>query len=103
MKNVQTDVRGPGHQGLTTCGQRFGQEKQLWAIEKPKLDNAGQLGDSCSPDPEDLEFKETMKNARRHVGLRMKSAMPCEVKNHQCREICGEESDESQIKACMHR
>ena len=38
-------------------------EKQKWAIEKPKLDNRGKLRGIYFVDPEDKEFKETIRNA----------------------------------------
>ena len=40
-------------------------KKQKWTIEKPKLDNAGKLRGIYFIDPEDAEFKETMKNAQK--------------------------------------
>ena len=42
-------------------------EKQKWSNEKPKLDNAGRLRRIYFIDPEDKEFKETMRNARRKL------------------------------------
>ena len=39
-------------------------EKQKWAIEKPKLDNARRLRGIYFTDPEDKEFKENIRNAR---------------------------------------
>ena len=39
-------------------------EKQKWSHEKPKLDNARKLRGIYFIDPEDKEFKETIKNAR---------------------------------------
>ena len=39
-------------------------EKNKWAIEKPKLDNARRLRGIYFIDPEHKEFKETIKNAR---------------------------------------
>ena len=41
-------------------------EKQKWAIEQPKLDNAGRLRGIYFIDPEDKEFKETIRNARKN-------------------------------------
>ena len=38
--------------------------KQRWTIEKPKLDNAGQLRVIFFLEPDDEEFKLTMKAAR---------------------------------------
>ena len=40
-------------------------EKHKWSIEKPKLDNARRLRGIYFIDPEDVEFKEIIKNARR--------------------------------------
>ena len=54
-------------------------EKHKWAIEKPKLDNARRLRGIYFIDPEDKEFKETMKNARRKLETPMAPAMPCKT------------------------
>ena len=40
-------------------------EKQEWAKEKPKLDDARKLKGIYFIDPEDGEYKETIKNAWR--------------------------------------
>ena len=37
-------------------------EKQKWSTEKPKLDNARRLRGISFTDPEDKEFKETIRN-----------------------------------------
>ena len=42
-------------------------EKQKWAIEKPKLDNARRSRVVYFIDPDDGEFKRMMKNARRKL------------------------------------
>ena len=42
--------------------------KQKWFTERPKLDNASRLRGTYSIDPEDEEFKHTMKNACRRLG-----------------------------------
>ena len=52
------------------------QEKQEWAIEKPKLGNARRLIGICFIDPDDVQFKETVKNARKKLELPMEAAMP---------------------------
>ena len=39
-------------------------EKQKWAIEKPKLDNARKLRGIYFIDADDGEFKDILKNAR---------------------------------------
>ena len=53
--------------------------KQRWAIEKPKLDNARQLRGVFFIEPNDEEFKLTMKAARRKLKVPMPAAMPCKI------------------------
>ena len=43
-------------------------EKQKWSHEKLHLDNARKLRGIYFIDPEDKEFKETIKNARKKIG-----------------------------------
>ena len=50
-------------------------EKQKWSNEKPKLDNARILRGIYFIDPEDKEFKETIKNARKKLETPMAPAM----------------------------
>ena len=50
-------------------------EKQKWAIEKPKLDNARKLRGIYYIDPDDGEFKDIMKNARRKLEVPKPAAM----------------------------
>ena len=40
-------------------------KKHEWAFEKPKLDNARRLRGIYFTDPEDKEFKESIRNARK--------------------------------------
>ena len=54
-------------------------EKQKWAVEKPKLENARRLRGIYFIDPEDEEFKFTMKNTRRKWEIQMQAAMPCKT------------------------
>ena len=54
-------------------------EKQKWSIEKQKLDNARRLRGIYFIDPEDMEFKETTKNARKKLATPMPPAMPCKI------------------------
>ena len=42
-------------------------EKQKWSDEEPELDNARRLRGIYFIDPEDKEFKETIKNARKKL------------------------------------
>ena len=54
-------------------------EKQICSNEKPQLDNARRLRGIFFSDPEDTEFKETIKNARKKLETPMASAMPCKT------------------------
>ena len=54
-------------------------EKQKLAIEKPELDNARKLRSIHFIDPDDGEFKDVMKNARRMLEVPMPAAMPCKL------------------------
>ena len=53
--------------------------KQEWAIEKPKLENARQSRGIFFIQPDDEEFKHTLKNARRKLEIPMPAAMPCKT------------------------
>ena len=53
--------------------------KQRWAIQKPKLENARQLRGIFFTEPNDEEFKLTMKSARRKLEVPMPAAMPCKT------------------------
>ena len=53
-------------------------EKQKWSIEKPKLD-AGRSRGIYFIDPEDKEFKETIKNARKKLETSVAPVMPCKT------------------------
>ena len=53
--------------------------KQKWDIQKPKLDNARQFRGIFFLEPEDEEFKQTMKNARRKLEIPMPAAMLCKI------------------------
>ena len=73
---------------LIMCGLRFGpacrqqlrkKEKQEWAIEKPKIDDSRRLIGNYFIDPEDGEYKETIKNSRKKLEIPMEAAMPCEM------------------------
>ena len=53
--------------------------KQRWAIEKPKLKNARQLRGIFFIEPNDEEFRLTMKAARKKLEVPMPTAMPCKI------------------------
>ena len=50
-------------------------------MKKPKLDNARRLRGIYFIDPEDKEFKETIRNARKKLKTPMAPAMPCKTCN----------------------
>ena len=54
-------------------------EKQKWSNEKFHLENARKLRGIMFIDPEDKEFKETIKNARMKLETSTAPAMPCNV------------------------
>ena len=54
-------------------------EKQKWSEEKLHLKNARKLRGIYFIDPEDKEFKETIKNARKKLETSVVPAMPCKI------------------------
>ena len=90
------DLRGNKQpQDPTTYGQwqhmsdaAKSKEKQKWAIVKPMLDNARQLRGIFFIEPEDDQFKHTMKNARRKLEIPMPAAMPCKTPTNCRGETC---------------
>ena len=54
-------------------------EKHKWSNEQPKLDNARKLRGIYFIDPENKEFKETIKNARKKLETPMAPAVPCKA------------------------
>ena len=75
--------------------------KQKWAIEKPKLDNARQMRGIFFIEPEDEEFKHTMKNARRKLEIPMPAAMPCKTLAHCRGENCRSIAKRKTKEACI--
>ena len=59
-------------------------EKQKWSEEKFHLENARKLRGICFIDPEDKEFKETIKNARKKLETSVAPAMPCKIMKKNC-------------------
>ena len=63
-------------------------EKQKWSTwESSHLDNARKLRGIYFIDPEDKEFKETIKNARKKLETPVAPAMPCKISKH--KKNCG--------------
>ena len=54
-------------------------EKQKWSNEKIHLENARKLRGIHFIDPEDKEFKEAIKNARKKLETSVALAMPCKI------------------------
>ena len=73
-------------------------EKQKWAEEKIHLDNARKLRGIYFVDPEEKEYKETIKNARKKLETSVAPAMPCKIMKN-----CGSGgSDKNKTKlACI--
>ena len=59
-------------------------EKQKWSNEKLHLENARKLRRIYFNDPEDKEFKETTKNARKKLETSVALAMPCKIMKKNC-------------------
>ena len=74
-------------------------EKQKWSNEVLHLENARRLRGIYFIDPEDKEFKETIKNARKKLETSVAPAMPCKI----MKKNCGSGgSDENKTKlACI--
>ena len=60
------------------------EEKQKWSEEKLHLENARKLRGIYFIDPEDTEFKETIKNARKKLETSVAPAMPCKITKKNC-------------------
>ena len=77
-------------------------EKHKWSDEKPKLDNATRLRGIYFIDPEDKEFKETLKKARRKLETSMAPAMLCKTsKNSQHGATRGKTNEIKSKLACI--
>ena len=76
-------------------------EKEKWSNEKLHLGNARKLRGIYFIDPEDKEFKETIKNARKKLEAPMAPVMPCKISKNN--KKCGNgESNKIKTKlACI--
>ena len=73
-------------------------EKQKWSEEKLHLENARKLRGIYFIDPEDTEFKETIKNARKKLETSVAPAMPCKIMKN-----CGSgASNKIKDKTCVY-
>ena len=62
-------------------------------MKKPKLDNARRLRGIHFTDPEDKEFKETIKNARKKLETPVGPAMPCKTSKNSQYVVTGGQSN----------
>ena len=76
-------------------------ERHKWSDEKPKLDNARKLRGIYFIDPEDKEFNETIKNARKKLETPMAPAMPCTSKTCQHWVTRGKTNEIKSKLACI--
>ena len=52
-------------------------EKRHWTMDKPKLDRARKFSGIYNIDPNEMDFKDPMKHARKKLELPLESSMPC--------------------------
>ena len=77
-------------------------ERQKWSHEKPKLSSARRLRGIYFIDPEDKEFKETIKNARKKLDTPTAPAMPCKTSKKSQHGVTRGKSNEIKSKfACI--
>ena len=77
-------------------------EKHQWSNEQPKLDNARRLRWIYFIDPEDKEFKETIRNARKKLETPMALATLCKTNKKSKRgETRGKSNDFKSQFACI--
>ena len=76
-------------------------EKQKWSNENLHLNNARKLRGIYFIDPEDKEFKETIKKARKKLETPMAPAMPCKISKNN--KNCGncQSNDVKSKLACI--
>ena len=96
-KNLQKDTGGPTRKQLTSRPDHLWpeiwktmgkiaklKERQKWSNEKIHLENAQKLREIHFIDPEDKEFKETIKYAREKLETPIAPAMPCNIVKKNC-------------------
>ena len=78
-KTAYIQARSFMARNLETMGKKKLKEKQKWLHEKLHLENARKLRGIYFIDPEDKEFKETIKNARKKLETSVAPATPCKI------------------------
>ena len=84
---------------MSKAAQR--KEKQEWAVDKPKLGHARKLRGIYFIDPEEAEFKGTIKNARKKLEESMEPPVPCKIKCVQSQETCRKSDTHRSKHACI--
>ena len=104
----ETDKKTKQPPGQTLCGQKCGNISQSIKTRKsglsrnPKLDNARRLRGIYFIDPEDEQFKLTIKNAQRKLEIPMPAAMPCKTSLcRSSRETCRTVGEHKTKYACV--
>ena len=111
-KKLLTDILGPGrdwrenslHSGWIIHGQSYERKwesaklkgKQKWSEEKIHVDNARKLRGIYFIDPEDTEFKENIKNARKKLETSLAPFFFCQNYEEELWEWC------NKIKQNLH-
>ena len=84
---------------MSKAAQR--KEKQEWAIEKPKLDNARRLSGIYFSGLDDVKCKETVKNVQKIFICRWKQLCLCKVGKTECKETCARPEPKKSKYACI--
>ena len=74
------------------------EEKQKWSNEKLHLESARKLRRIYFIDPEDKEFKETIKNARKNLETPVAPAMLCKMSKNSQNSVTRVKSNEIKSK-----
>ena len=84
------------------CRKKYRQKaKRHWTLKKSKFDNAQTWTGIYHIDPNDMKFKDTMKNARKKLEVPLGSAMPCESSNQQGAALCAHNKSRKSRFACI--
>ena len=70
-------------------------------LKKPKLDNARRLRGTYFICPDDEEFEDIRKNARRKFEIPLSAAMPCKLQRDKYRETCRTVEEHKTKYACI--
>ena len=76
-------------------------EKQNWASEKRELENVRKLQDISFIDPEDKEFADIIKNARKKLEVQTASAVPCKRTTSRNGVTCVQKDDHKSKLTCI--